>query len=1075
MVPLREFLQSRGRLGEAGLILNFELGFQPNQARSQDACRSLLDACSSSASGQEPIWYIESKARLHLAKSLNGQGRHEQAAKEFELAKTLLQQAPVPTALNRAEINVRFVELQSSADIDSYHSLQRWIDCAETLSETEDSSELSSARTSAAAAAHEILKSNASDENWKRFYDFQALEESMLEKLGDVYTIYFHHCTRLYNQHVRYNGPANILKWKHDFDRKYPYFRIWNLEIVQSEMAIPIYQEVNDADKVLEMVKEIQNLNHDRDVFWSSVDERYTSQTEMGQDEVSNSDDEERTNEAFHPTGIRNAWQSEWDKEISINVGQYKHCFVNEGELELKSAVARLRTLLKWLKSSPSRGELSMCELERILFPTRESLSTGSRIQCFEGLFVKRREAINVDEEREVGAFLGKLGATSLGIQLFGTERSPPSPAHWHDTFATLRDWLFQGAKYNEAKRHRLLLDLQIQMLWKVLNTGSLKQQALEAQRVLDLIPTLCTEAREKQSLGVWRNILCVVKQEGLRVEDEINRFEDHPKFREIAHLYESTLNETGTGNEIQMGGHVFMQAVTSASLAAHYSFPAWNLRLGATEPFFRYCELAEQLFERTRESWKLLQGWEKVEKVSKAIDQQYFRHQVAASAVIVLSRFPDSEGVERDQKIWTKIQKEKSWGLGWLMQTNTLQRVEKRPVRMNAISEFNPLPVITLEDLQSIGGETEDGVVYVDWYDGRRNALGLNYSPNVLLLTVSNRESPKSWQLDITWAEVDIIVKKFLEADEREFLNGNARKLLVKLNPLVQPLKQASKPGQVLVFSAIGDLHCVPLHALEIDNEVIIRRNPVVYCSSMTVLKAVFQARKKNDETNHDRRFSICLCLGDVPSADGKASQDGLVQMFAAKGFRRKPLRGSTFNYDQFKHAIQESALDLFHYHGHATFECTDPLEQGLEFNNDRRFNLREVFQLGPLPNSYHATLLGCGSGKSKTTRSHDVLGLVSSFLYSGASSTVSALWTRIDDKDAALYSKHFYNHFEHALEKSDGSKVINLATANQKAVLKIMDERPGLYHWGSFVLNGYWIYRIPQKSNRQKRKDNV
>lgn len=1059
MVPLRKFLQSRGRLLEAGLILNFELCFQPDHVSSEGACRSLLEACSSSAVGQEPVWYAESKARLHLAKSLSGQGQHEQAAEEFELAKRQLQQAPVPTALNRTEINVRFVELQSSADTNPHHSLKKWKDFAKSLSKTENSSELSSARERIAAAAHEILESDPSEENRKLFWELQSLEESMLEKLGDVYTIYLHRTTRVHMSSVNYNGAGDILTWQRDFELNHPNFCIWSLKIMKRRHAMIIYKQLQDEKSFFRMMREIRDLTHDRDVFWSGVDERCTFQIETAQDQVSDSGDDERTNEAFRPTGMGNMWLSEWEKEVSIGIGMYRRSVVNVEETGRESA--RLKTLLMWLKSGSSRGELSKGDLERILFPICENISTGNRIQSFKGILVKRRAAENEDEESEIDDLLVQLTPTTLGIQVFGTEESPTSSVHWQEAFTTLRDWLFKRANYNETKRHTLLLDLQTQMLWKVIDIGSLAQQVLEAQRILDLIPTLCPEARNDQSLGVWRNVSCGFKRTALMIEDGIEaQFEDHPKFREIADLYELTLNES------QMRGRPFMQAVTSASLASHYSCAAWHLRPEAIEPFFRYCSLAEQSFQRIRESWKLLRGWEKVEKLTMAVDES-FRYRIAASAVIVLSRLQNSAEVNRDQSIWTTIQKEKSWGLGWLMQTNSLQGIDDKPVGEKATSDFNPLPVITLDDLQSTGSDTEGGVIYVDWYDGRRNTLDPSCSSNVLLLTVSNGEPPRSWQLEITWARVDQLVKKFLDCDEDEFQNGNAMKLLQKLNPLVQPLRQVSKPGQVLVFSAIGDLHCIPLHALKIDNEFLIRRNPIVYCSSMTVLNVVFRERKKYEEQakNDGRRFGLSLCLGEIPSDEGKESQKSLVQMFAMKGCKEEPLKDHTFTTEQFENAIRRPNLDLFHYHGHANFDNMDPLHQSLEFN-DGNFKLKKVFNLAPLPSSYHATLLGCGSGKSKTTTSNDVLGLVSAFLYSGASSTVSALWTRIDDMDAAMYSKHFYSHFEHALENNDGPRVINLAIANQKAVLEVMKERPNLYHWAPFVLNGYWMYRIPLQS---------
>ena len=131
-------------------------------------------------------------------------------------------------------------------------------------------------------------------------------------------------------------------------------------------------------------------------------------------------------------------------------------------------------------------------------------------------------------------------------------------------------------------------------------------------------------------------------------------------------------------------------------------------------------------------------------------------------------------------------------------------------------------------------------------------------------------------------------------------------------------------------------------------------------------------------------------------------------------------------------------------HYHSHVTFNETDPLDHGLE-PDDRRFNLREVFDLAPVSASYHATLLGCGSGLSKTTLSNDVVGLVSAFLYSGASSTISTLWS-FDDKDAAMYTTHFYKEIMELVKSGEGG-IVDLAKANQCAILTIMGKKPELY----------------------------
>ena len=264
------------------------------------------------------------------------------------------------------------------------------------------------------------------------------------------------------------------------------------------------------------------------------------------------------------------------------------------------------------------------------------------------------------------------------------------------------------------------------------------------------------------------------------------------------------------------------------------------------------------------------------------------------------------------------------------------------------------------------------------------------------------------------------------------------------------------TQPGQTLVFSPVGALHRIPLHALSLEGEPLIRRNPIVYCSSLTVLDAVFKARKRAEAgLSFEKQAFLAALFGDPPSQPGRK-----VLRTLAESFSTEAQIGDASTSSNFIEAIVKPELNLLHYHGHVTFREGDPKDHGLELD-DRRFNLRDVFDLAPLPNSYHATLLGCGSGMSRTTISNDVLGLVPAFLYSGAASTISTLWP-FDDKDAAMYTRHFYEDF-HQILQSGRKGTVDLARANQKAVLAIMKKRPALYHWASFVLNGYWMLGLP------------
>lgn len=105
------------------------------------------------------------------------------------------------------------------------------------------------------------------------------------------------------------------------------------------------------------------------------------------------------------------------------------------------------------------------------------------------------------------------------------------------------------------------------------------------------------------------------------------------------------------------------------------------------------------------------------------------------------------------------------------------------------------------------------------------------------------------------------------------------------------------------------------------------------------------------------------------------------------------------------------------------------------------------------------------------------EVMGLIPALLYSGASSTVSTLWS-IRDKDGAEFAGGFFDEFfgqcEAMGERKDGGLgeevrgvgvgcVVDVAKAVSAAVRKMDDgENRPLYDWAGFVLHGFWRYLL-------------
>lgn len=109
----REHLEKQGNLRQARLILDTEVDIISNQISKQAACISLLKACRQS-NKPEPMWFVEGRIKVQLTQALNQDQQPEAACREFDLAKDLLQQAPVPAIENNAELNVRLSQLSST-------------------------------------------------------------------------------------------------------------------------------------------------------------------------------------------------------------------------------------------------------------------------------------------------------------------------------------------------------------------------------------------------------------------------------------------------------------------------------------------------------------------------------------------------------------------------------------------------------------------------------------------------------------------------------------------------------------------------------------------------------------------------------------------------------------------------------------------------------------------------------------------------------------------------------------------------------------------------------------------------
>lgn len=1032
LTRLREYLQDEGRLREARAILDQELPLYESGVGQASACRSLLEACSVPET-LEPTWWIAGRVRIRLSQVLNALGQNDVAKQELVSAAKQLQQACASGISNRTVLLVRLAELKALSHTDKTEVLRSWAIFSEDHQVKSDHFILSTALSIASDVALAILETNPNHRNRDIFWQWYKKAESTNENLGDVLKLYIARQATGDIAATLFDDYSAILTWHKHFDAKYSAFNLWKPKMSGAKTKLLIHTGLKDEDTILQTMFEMREIKANQDKFWS--EEGFKSADEIAQAKRVAQNDNPGLRSTYHADYSQIDWLTGFSKEIPIVFHGNTAYRTEVGSDIITPPIVLEKTLLPWIRQASAKGILSEEDLRNILLDPR------------------------ADQTINVLSLLDSLTPQTLSVHLFGTFDTMTSLPHWERVFSSLSEWLFKKSEGPESERHFLLFNVQCQRQRQSTLRGSMKSWetiVTEAQRLLDLIPKLNEEVQ--QQVIFWtatcRNMLASAKHR-IYVENAGHAFLDvnDPDFCDILSLYKLSLAEN------RERGWIRAEAYTLMEIAHLYFFTTIKRDPSVLETFIETLSAAMDSFERIREGWRALEGWDRVRKLMLALEDEHLL-QIVPWLMPVLCHTP------KPHEIWNVIQIAKSMGLGWLMRVNMTKRPSLDPDSSHsepAPRELEMISSFSMEEVQTLN-EPDNNVVFVDWYNGSST---LHEMPRPIMALLVPGEQPMCTVPNITWHEIDEIARELMNYDTEDLDSGKNLKTLYRLNPLVEVLAVLSKPGQVLVFSPFGNLHRLPLHALQCDGQTLIRRNPVVYCSSLSVLTAAFRARRVFEQTffQEQRHFKASV-FGDPPSDEGKAALTSVAQML-----QTNPIVNSNFRASRFTKAIQDPGLPLIHFHGHADFSETAPMDQSLVFD-DRNLTLRDIFEIPPAnPRSHHVTLLGCGSGMSKTTVSNEVLGLVPSLFHAGASSTVSTLWP-FSDQDAALYSKHFYEDFEGAISGADDEKgvAINLAVANQKAVVKIMEERPALYHWAQFVFNGYWMMQVSPPAQKEK-----
>ena len=268
----------------------------------------------------------------------------------------------------------------------------------------------------------------------------------------------------------------------------------------------------------------------------------------------------------------------------------------------------------------------------------------------------------------------------------------------------------------------------------------------------------------------------------------------------------------------------------------------------------------------------------------------------------------------------------------------------------------------------------------------------------------------------------------------------------------LLDPVAKYLQARDQLYLVPHGFIHFLPLHALKVNGDSLIRQHAVAYTPSASVLK--FLLRKGRDQWERCIAFGVALDGEDeraLPtlSPDRQARAHHMRTIFEGEAhevsdlFAGQCLTGSQVTQEKVRQGCV--GQDLIHFSCHGYFDVQDPLESGLKLW-DGMLTTRQIFNLKL--DAELVVLSACQTGSNWRRAGDDLIGLTRAFLYAGAASLLVSLWP-VSSKSTREFMVDFFQR----LKKGDDK-----AAALQQAQLHQIENYQNPFYWAPFILVGDW-----------------
>lgn len=394
----------------------------------------------------------------------------------------------------------------------------------------------------------------------------------------------------------------------------------------------------------------------------------------------------------------------------------------------------------------------------------------------------------------------------------------------------------------------------------------------------------------------------------------------------------------------------------------------------------------------------------------------------------------------------------------------------------------------VTAEELLSrwqklpVGRYVTD-VAFIDWY--------VKGEDEIYILVLRPTAETILRRVHITPHKVREWIKAYLHSEDGVTQSIGRRddhpnQALRELDVLVESIADCVDPDALLVLSSAAPMDALPLHALHVSSSSdpqaekslpLIERNPVVYCSNMTVFVQCCESAASKSVTP-EFTTSLMAVYEDTPSepfniVEQKAVYDSIGEL-ASEHHTLAAVGGEVSR----GRIVEEwPSADYILFHGHCDLSSKDITEQSLIFASDSngadgssvpRLAVKEVFDLKL--NKPLVALMACGSSTQRISAGDEPLGLVTALLCAGAASVIGTLWpvasgtarrfTAVFREQFKVLQAESSNHPTVRAEPTAVSSVIDLAVAVQRTIRELKETGPRWSrtpeHWAPFVIHG-------------------